>query len=342
MKFIDPQFAAPVWLWLAVLAPLAFALLAFYAARARARQIDAIAEPELQPRLLRSHSPRRRALKHCFIALCLMAAGLALARPQWGRQIQESDLEGEDIMLVLDCSKSMLATDVRPNRLARAKLAIMDFVQGRPGGRVGLVAFAGQAFVQCPLTFDYDAFRECLMAVDEKTIPVQGTDIARALDEASSAMEKDARRKLIILVTDGEDLERAGLQKARELAEAGVVVYAVGVGTTEGRTLEIVNERGALEVLRDAKGQAVVSRLDDTTLRAIAGVTGGTYQPLGTVGQGFIQIREALQSGSVRAHRGAQTVGIDRFYWFVAAVLGLMVVESLIGTRRRMSENLNT
>lgn len=339
MSFAQIQFVAPGWLWLAILAPLAFGLLCVYAARARKRQLDALAEPDLQARLLPSHSPRRRWFKQAMLGACLAAIGLALARPQWGHHTQTTDLQGEDIMLVLDCSKSMLATDVQPNRLVRAKLAIQDFVQTRARGRVGLVAFAGQAFVQCPLTFDYDAFRECLMAVDEKTIPVQGTDLARALDEASNAMEKDARRKLILLVTDGEDLEREGLKKARELAEAGVVVYTVGVGTPDGRALQVVGENGVLDFLRDDKQQVVTSRLDENTLRSIAAETGGIYQPLGALGQGMIKVRDTIQTAGARAHRGVQTFGVDRFHWFVAAALVLMVMESLIGTRRRMSEN---
>jgi Ca-activated chloride channel family protein len=340
MDFTHPHFAAPGWLWLAAGGPVAFALLCAYAARAREKQLDALAERESQPRLLRSHSRRRRAAKQLLLALVLAGIGLALARPQWGQQTEITGLQGEDLMIVLDCSKSMLTTDVRPNRLERARLAILDFIQSHPGGRIGLVAFAGDAFVQCPLTFDYDAFRECLMAVDEKTIPVEGTDLARALDEASKAMEKDARRKTMILVTDGEDLEAGGVEKARELAAAGVVVYTIGVGTREGKLLRVVGEKGALEPVRDNKGQAVISRLDENTLRAIATATGGAYQPLGAMGQGLIKVHQTIQSaGSIGRDERMQLTGTDRFHWFVAAALLLMIAESLVGTRRRMSDN---
>jgi len=340
MNFSHPHFAAPGCLWLAGTAPLAFAALCVYASHARTKQLRAIVGTESQGRLTRSHSPFRRALKNIFIMLVLAGIGLALARPQWGLQPQTTNLQGEDIMLILDCSKSMLTTDVRPNRLERARLAILDFIRSHPGGRIGLVAFAGQAFVQCPLTFDYDAFRECLMAVDEKTIPVQGTDIARALEEANKAMEKDARRKLMLLVTDGEDLERGGVEKARELAATGVTVYTVGVGTAEGRQIQITGDNGAPAFLHDDKGQAVTSRLDETTLRAIATVTGGTYEPLGALGQGLTRVRETIQFAADRSrNKNAQAAGIDRFHWFLATALVLMVGESLIGTRRRMSEN---
>ena len=128
----------------------------------------------------------------------------------------------------------MLATDVTPNRLQRAKLAIRDFVQRQAHGRVGLVAFSGQAFLQCPLTYDFGAFEEALSAVDEKTIPVPGTDIGRALEEGFQAMDKGDRQKLLVLLTDGEDLEKSGVRMAESLAKKGVVVFTLGVGTPAG------------------------------------------------------------------------------------------------------------
>ena len=338
MDFTDPHFAAPAWLWMALLAPAAFALLCVRAARARARQLDTLVTPEARPALLRSHSPARRTLKHILTAVALALVGVALARPQWGRQIQAANLQGEDVVVILDCSKSMWTADVRPNRIERARLAILDFIQSRRGGRIALVAFAGQAFVQCPLTFDYDAFRECLMAVDEKTIPVQGTDLGRALDQANAAMEKGSRRKLMILVTDGEDLEGGGVQKAGELAKDGVIVCAVGVGTTEGRSLQAPDGRGGVQVVRDAKGEVVTSKLDATTLRAVATVTGGTYQTLGVLGGGLIRAPERLQTAGDSQPGTVRAGGIDRFHWFIGAALVLLVLESLIGTRRRISE----
>ena len=132
--------------------------------------------------------------------------GLALARPQWGETAEISRALGEDTLFILDCSRSMLATDVSPSRLTRAQYAILDFVQRHGRGRVGLVAFAGQAFLQCPLTFDYDAFREALLAVDARSMPVPGTDIGRALDEGWRAMEKNDSRKFMVLLTEGEYL----------------------------------------------------------------------------------------------------------------------------------------
>ncbi len=167
-------------------------------------------------------------------------------------------------MFVLDSSYSMLSTDVRPNRLQRAKLAIADFCAlGKDRGRVGLVAFAGSAFLQCPLTLDYDAFETALQSVDDKTIPVPGTDIGRALSEANHAMGKNSRRKLVVLLTDGEDLEKSGVTTAQKLATNGVVVFTIGIGSPAGSEIQMLVTAGQMELLHDAKGEVVRSRLDE-------------------------------------------------------------------------------
>lgn len=340
MDFTHPHFAEPHWLWLAGLAPLAWAGLCLHAARARRRQLARVAAPELLPSLLGAHSPARRSLKHGLLGLTLALFGLALARPQWGEQPELMQALGEDILFLLDCSRSMLATDVRPNRLERAKYAILDFVQRHGRGRVGLVAFAGQAFLQCPLTFDYDAFREALQAVDERTIPVPGTDLGRALDEGFHAMEKNLRRKVMILVTDGEDLEKRGVATAKELAAAGVVVFAIGVGTPAGSTIQYTTEQGGSVLVRDRAGQPVQSRLDEPTLRAMAEATKGSYQPLGYLGEGMNRVRHALATATGWPDSSRmRKLGVDRFHLPVAASLLLLVVESVVGTRRRMSDN---
>jgi Ca-activated chloride channel family protein len=223
--------------------------------------------------------------------------------------------------------------------LQRAKLAILEYVQRRSQGRVGLVAFAGQAFLQCPLTFDYGAFQDALMAVDDKTIPVPGTDIGRALDEGFRAMDKGQRSKLFVLLTDGEDLEKGGVRTAEALAKQGVVVFTVGVGTPAGGEIQMLNEQGKPELLRDAKGEVVRSRLDEATLRTISQTTHGAYYPLGPLGEGLVKVRLAMENLSAgSASSPARKLGVDRFHWPVAAVLVLLVAESLIGTRRRLRE----
>jgi Ca-activated chloride channel family protein len=339
MSFAPPYFAEPRWLWLAMAAPVLLILLQRYSAWVRRRQLHQVVSPRFASGLTASHRPARRELKNLLLALGLSAMFLALARPQWGEQAEASRVIGQDILFVLDCSRSMAAADVAPSRLQRARLAILDFIAHHDLGRVGLVAFAGQAFLQCPLTFDHNAFRDALMAVDEKTIPIPGTDIGRALDEAFRAMNKSDPQKILVLVTDGEDLEKGGVRAAEALAKQGTVVFALGVGTAAGGEIRVVNEPGRTELLRDAKGEVVHSRLDEMTLRRIAQVTRGSYYALGPLGEGLARIRAAIAAlGAPGNGAPARKLGIDRFHWPLAAATLLIAGESLIGTRRRKRE----
>jgi Ca-activated chloride channel homolog len=337
MTYSHPHFAEPLWLWLAFLGPVVVVALQRYSALMRQRQLARIAAPEFVAALTRSHSPGRRRFKEILLALAVGGIGLALARPQWGELPEgETQLLGDDLVFALDCSRSMLAADVTPNRLQRAKLAILDFVERNGQGRVGLVAFSGQAFLQCPLTLDHDAFRDTLMSLDEKTIPVPGTDVGRALDEAFRAMDKDDRSKLVILLTDGEDLEKGGVKMAEALAKKGLVAFTLGVGTPSGAEIQILNEQGQPTLVRDSKGEVVRSRLDEPTLRAIATATRGAYYPLGSLGEGLLRVRKAVATRNVAdGAAGGRHRGVDRFHLPVAAVLLLVVLESLVGTRRR-------
>ncbi len=336
MNIANPHFAEPSWLWLALFGPLALLGLQRYAAWRRQHQIGQLAGPSLLPELLASHSPWRRAIKNALLVLAVAGVGLTLARPQWGEEVESSHWLGQDTLFVLDCSRSMLANDVSPSRLQRARFAIADFVQRQGHGRVGLVAFAEQAFLQCPLTFDYGAFQDALSAVDEKTIPVPGTDVGRALDEAFHAAAKGDQQKVFILLTDGEDLEKGGVRMAESLARKGVVVFTIGVGTPSGAEIQVLNEQGKPELVRDSGGEVVRSRLDETTLREIAKVTHGAYYPLGPVGEGLAKVRLAMQDLSDAGGLSpARKLGVDRFHWPLSGVLLLLVLESLIGTRRR-------
>jgi Ca-activated chloride channel homolog len=339
MNFTNPHFAEPDWLWLALLGPIALYGLQRCSAVMRQRQLSKVASAELLAGLTGSVSRLRRRAKELLMLIVVAALGLALARPQWGEQTNAGRLLGEDVIFVLDCSRSMLATDVLPNRLQKAKLAIMDYVQTYARGRVGLVAFAGQAFIQCPLTFDYNAFRETLGVLDERTIPVPGTDIGRALDEANRGMQKGDHQKLVVLLTDGEDLQKGGIKTAEALMKQGVVVFTIGVGTPAGTEISYLNEQGQPKIVQDSKGQPVRSRLDEATLRGIAQATRGSYFPLGELGEGLAEVKVALNSLELsQGSTPARKLGVDRFHFPIALALIFLGAESLIGTRRRVRE----
>lgn len=330
------HFAEPRWLWLAVVAPVLLAWLHWRSGRERVRQLARMASPHFVVELTASHSPARRRFKEILLLLVFVFAGITMARPQWGSVETNNAWLGEDMVFAVDCSLSMTTTDVSPSRMERAKFAALDFVRRQSHGRVGLVAFAGSAFLQCPLTFDNDAFEESLLSLDEKTMPIPGTDIGRALNEAYHAMDKNSRHKLVVLVTDGEDLEKSGVMAAKNLATNGVVVFTIGVGTPAGKEIQTVNAAGQPELLRDSKGEIVHSRLDEDTLREIAQATGGNYFPLGPMGDGLMKVRSAIHALDVaNGLRQARRSGVDHYYWPLAVALTILVAESLISTRRK-------
>lgn len=339
MDFSNPHFAEPRWLWLAVLGPLLLLGLQWYAARARVRQMRQLASPQFLDTLLRSVSPLRRRSKHLLLLIAVAGMGLTMARPQWGRLPTTVQTASEDILFLLDCSRSMLANDARPNRLERAKLAILDFLQNHPGGRVGLVVFAGQAFLQCPLTFDHQAFRESLLAADSGTIPVHGTDLGRALSEALHAVENPEDRQVMMLFSDGEDLQETGAEIAKTLSDKGILVYTVGVGSTQGSEIHVLNAQGQPDLVRDESGRAVRTRLNEETLRNIATATDGAYQPLGSLGEGLTKIQLQMETTRKQNTQPDATAGVDRFHFPLTAVTLLLVAESLIGTRRSKRAN---
>lgn len=337
MDFSAPHFENPERLWATLVLLFALGGVFLYAANARRQQLATFADPALLDRLLASLSGFRRGLKICLIFLAVIFLGIAMARPQWGQERDTSAGSGEDTMFVLDTSKSMLASDVLPTRLDRAKLAIQDYLRRHARGRVGLVVFAGQAFLQCPLTLDYDAFADTLRMVDANAIPVPGTNLSRALSEASKALEKNEGRRIIVLITDGEDLAGSGIKTAADLADTGTVIYTVGVGTQAGTMVQVPSENGTgMQPLLDENGQPVVSRLDEKTLREVADATGGHYQHLGTIGDGMDRVRQAVANvAGQQTDSIVRTRGIDRYHWPLGIALLLLLVEPLVRERRR-------
>ncbi|MEO0794127.1 MAG: VWA domain-containing protein [Verrucomicrobiota bacterium] len=325
--------------WLLVI-PLALALLGwlFYTnSRSRRELVRKFASDRLVKQLLASYSPARRKFKNGLLIAAVLLVLFALARPQWGFSWRETKTKGIDIMFVVDVSRSMLAQDIKPDRLERSKFAILDFLEKLEGDRVGLVAFAGNAFLQCPLTLDYDAFRQSLEAVDTNVISLGGTDIARAITEAEAAFSDENNHKIMVLITDGEDLEEDGIARAKKAAANGVTIYTVGVGTAEGELIPMRDKFGRLQYLRDDNGEFVKTKLDADTLAEIAQVTEGFYTPLGPTGYGLEEVYEAGLEAVPEQELAAkmQKVWFERFQWPLGLAIILLIWEPLIGTRRR-------
>lgn len=332
------QFAQPIWLPAGLLA---CALLAWGYRRFDASQRAALskfAAARLLPKLTISISPQRRWLKRGLVMAGVLLVFIALARPQMGFEMRETHRRGLELVFAIDTSKSMLAQDVKPDRLTRAKLGVTDLVARLQGDGVGLIAFAGNAFLQCPVTLDYDAFRESLNALDTSTIPVGGTNIAAAIHEAEAVFEeRNPAEKILVLLTDGEDLDGEGITAAEAAAKKGVKIFTVGVGNSTGELVPIPSANGGTEFARDDKGQLVKSHLDETTLKKIAEASGGMYQPLGSQVEGLNAIYD---KGLVNFSRGDLSsrqakVPLERFQWPLLAGLLCLVADWVVGNRRR-------
>ncbi|MGJ3242319.1 MAG: VWA domain-containing protein [Opitutales bacterium] len=330
-------FGAPMWLAaLAGVLPLIL-LLMWRTARLRRKLLETFTSGQLIAGLTASWSPGRQRLKNTLLVLGLTPAILALARPQWGFTWQESRGRGIDILFALDASRSMLAEDISPNRLERSKLAIRSLVSGLGGDRVGLIAFAGDAFLQCPLTLDYDAFTLSLDAVEPDIMARGGTNIAAAIREAEAAFAANDNFRFLVLITDGEDLAEKGLEVARKAGEGGIRIFTIGVGSESGEPIPIRDDRGNLRYVRDATGDIVTTRLDADTLRSIAGATDALYQPLGPTGEGLRTVYNQGLADIPPEERESRTkrVPVERYPWFLGAAIACLAIELLIGTRRR-------
>lgn len=329
------SFADPVWLTMTPILLLLFGGMLAYGFRQRDALLGRFAASRLLDQLTEQASITRTWIKAGCILLAVLAIGIALARPQLGVEWSERKARGLDIVFILDSSKSMLATDLRPTRLDRAKLAIIDLVERLEGDRIGLIAFAGQAFLQTPPTLDYSAFHESLDAIDPNIMTSGGSDLGNAINEAAKAFPSENNVKVVVLLTDGEDLKGNAATAAATAREDGIQIFAIGIGTPEGEYLRIRNKQGVEEFVRDSSGQPVLSKLDEGNLQAIALATEGSYSRLSS--DSLDQLYNSVIARLPREERKSelQEIGIERFQWALACALVFLVFDILIRRRRR-------
>lgn len=331
------KWGAPHMLWLlAALLPAALVLLMML--KRRVRQMHTLIAPDALPSVAAAETVRttrrRLALRFCAAALFI----LALARPQWGFHWEEVRQRGLNIIVALDTSNSMLAQDLKPDRLQQSKWAVRDLVQQLNGDRIGLVAFAGDTFLQCPLTTDYAAF---LMQLDDLyagIIPRGGTDTAGALEAALESFEKEGEAdRVIILISDGESHEGDPLKMTDELKKNNVRVFSIGVGTPEGELIPIRQNDGTVQYLKDREGKTVKTRLEEKTLRELAMATGGFYVRAAPGDFGLETVyREGIRNlrKDEKETRRAK-VYEERYRWFLLGGLLLLASEALLREKRK-------
>jgi Ca-activated chloride channel family protein len=287
----------------------------------------------LLPQLLENNSPSRRKLKMGLHVAAVLFLMLALARPQWGFVWEEANTRGRDILIAIDTSRSMLATDMAPNRLMRAKLAALDLLRLAKNDRLGLIAFSGAAFLQCPLTLDDQAFRQNVEALDTSIIPQGGTAITEAIQTAVTTFETEEgdNHKVLVIFTDGEDHESGAVLAAEQADNHHLKIFTVGVGTPAGELVKLMDERGNSNFLKDEDGNVVKSRLNEDLLRQIATAAKGFYIPLREGNAMQVLYQRGLEplptsdiSSKLVRHLNEQ------FHWPLGIAIALLLIEALL------------
>ncbi len=329
MKWNDPD----TLLWLIALIPLL--MVTGFMLRSRSRLLARMAGKPLWTTMLPGHSPRRQRMRNLLRVLALALCIVALARPQWGFKWEEVQQRGLSIIVALDTSKSMLAQDIKPNRLQQAKWGVRDLLKELHGDRIGLVAFAGDAFLECPATVDYAAFLMMLDDVYAGIVPVGGTDLFQALDTSMESFEKAEETqadKVIILISDGEGHTGDPLSLIPRLKKEGIRVFAIGVGTREGDLIQTSDG-----FVKDKAGNVVKSTLHEDVLERLALETGGFYVRSAPGDFGLERIYEQGISELQREDRESRMskIWVERYQWFVGLSLLLLVVETSINPAKR-------
>jgi Ca-activated chloride channel family protein len=331
------NFATPQYLWLAAfLLPLT-AWFLWWTWQRKQQAARAFIRSRLFAQLTVGVSTPLQITKRILLGLAIATVLLALARPRLGYVEEETTASGLDIMVAFDVSRSMLATDAAPNRLEKAKRAAYDLVGLGRADRLGLVAFAGDAFLQAPLTLDDAAFRQSVQALDTDTIPVQGTGLAAAIREAVASFGKDSTgARAIVVITDGEDHEPGAVEAAKAASRDGIRIFTLGVGTPNGAVLRTTDPYGNPVFIKDDEGNAVKSRLNESMLRELADAGGGFYLPLQnrmTIQNLYDRGLAPLPKTMIKAGRARQW--IERFQWPLGVALGLLMLEVLVPEHRR-------
>jgi Ca-activated chloride channel homolog len=310
----------------------------FWSFRNRRKRLQQVIDLSLAPQLTGEFSRAKSILKAILLMGFFVFGILAAARPQWGARMETIRRQGVDILLAIDTSYSMNAEDVAPNRLEKAKGEIRRLLEKSGEDRVGLISFAGKAVVQCPLTLDHGAVLLFLDAATTGMIPEAGTSLASAIETATSAfIGKEKKYKVLVLFTDGEDLSGQIDDAIAKATEAGVIIYTVGVGTSQGSPISIQDSKGnVLEYRKDPEGKVVVSSLDERSLAEVALKTGGRYFRASTSENEIATLYEDISHLGKKELESKRYINYeDRFQYPLALAILCLAVQSLISEKRK-------
>ena len=336
------RFAEPNFLWALFTLPL-FLLLFVYAYRRRKKLASKFASISMLPKIATSLSPWRRATKTGLLLLGIAFLIVALARPQWGRQMEHIERKGLDILLLQDVSLSMLAEDVKPNRLVRSRHEFSAFLDTLSGDRVGLVAFSGEAQTLVPLTLDYGTVQLILRDLEPGWL-LPGTDLAAAIDKGMQMFRRSkvpSKYAVMVLMSDGEEQDAKAVEKAKEAAEAGIRIYTVGIGSKEGVPIPEPTKNGDVSYHKDRFGNVVTTHLEERTLQDVASITGARYF---YASPGEFQLQKVLSEIESLEKRDTSSDQMenyqDRYQIFLAMAAILFLVEALLSERGKKRKQL--
>ena len=331
------RFAEPMFLWGLLTLPL-FALLFVYAYHRRKKLAARFVSLSMLPKLSTSVSPWRRLAKVTLLLFAIAFLFVALARPQWGRKMEHIERRGLDLVLLQDISLSMLAEDIKPNRLTRSRHEISAFLESLSGDRVGLVAFSGEAQVMVPLTLDYGTVQMMLRELTPGWL-MPGTNLENAIRKGMSLYKNSGsagQYSVMILMSDGEELEAAAVNAAKEAAEMGIRIYTIGIGSREGVPIPVPSRNGEVAYKKDMQGNIVTTRLEDGTLQEIASVTGGLYF---YASPGEFQLQKVLTEIASLEKKEQASDRMenyqDRYQIFLGLAALLFLIEALVSERGR-------
>jgi len=325
----------PYFLFLLILVP-AFLILIGVINHQRKKNFLSFAEERFYNFYMQEFSTFHWSLKNVLLIIALLFIIIAMAQPQWGKEMQIVKKEGIDIVVCLDVSKSMDAQDIKPSRMERAKDQISLFVDQLKGDRIAIVAFAGKSFVQCPLTDDYGAAKLFLSLLDTETVPSYGTNIGGAIEKAMSLFGEQQKHKIIILVSDGEDLEEMAIKKAENAVKEGAILYSLGIGSPEGSTIPLSDESGNMVYAKDDEGNIVFTKLDISTLTQIAKTGNGRFFPITPQQAEIFEIMKNINSIEKSKFDSRQfTRYKERYNYFLIPALLILFIEYLILIKKK-------
>ncbi len=326
----------PGFLFLLLLIPVLLVMLAIGNSK-RKKHFKKFAEERFYNFFMGQFSVYHWTLKNILFLFALFFLIIALAEPRWGRELRKVKKEGIDIVICLDVSKSMDATDIKPSRIERAKDQISLFMDNLHGDRVALIPFAGRAYVQCPLTDDYAAAKMFLSLLNTNTIQEYGTNIGSAIDKAMKLFTESSKHKVIILVSDGEDLQKSALESAKKAAKKGAIIYALGIGTPEGSPIPQKDENGNVTYAKDENGNIILTKLDISTLSKLAQITGGQFYPITPRQSEIFAILSSIGKMEKSKYASKEFIRYkEQYKYFLAVSLIFFFLENLIIYTKKM------